>query len=48
MLDVILILAGAALGASLAHASALKEMKLSIETDFAAIREHIEELKAKL
>ena len=48
MIYVLLIIVFVTLGVALAHASALKDIKASIETDFAAIRARIEELKGKL
>ena len=45
---VILLIVGVTLGASLSHASALKDMKASIETDFKALHARLNELKEKL
>jgi hypothetical protein len=38
---VLLLIVGVTLGATLSHASALKTMQHSIETDFAAIRAYL-------
>lgn len=39
----LVLLIGVTLGATLGHGQALKEMKRSIETDFAAIHERLKE-----
>jgi hypothetical protein len=44
----VVLLVGVTLGATLSHATALKAMKASIETDFKALHARFDALKEKL